>query len=601
MQKRKGLKAAARKVLKRHYWLFVTICLVTAFLGIEYSETLDAVNLRWENSAGKTGVASIGIQDNTLTSAYHVLKDIVTGNITKGEQYSEEIKREKMKESENPVLGRTRGVFSQIMNAVQSGSIFITAYKSFHSVAGSRNIATAMLVFLSFMLYLFAYKVVSRRAFLEGRIYDKVPIQRFAFLMRAKRWCRTSWTLFRVFLLKVLWGLTVVGFFIKYYSYFLVPYIVAENPNIKTKDAIRLSKRMMSGHKWECFLLELSFFGWLILNKLTLGIVGIFYYNPYKTAVLCEYYAALREHSKEKGIEGAELLNDRYLFEKPGEKEIRAAYRDILDIVDTPVEIHTELHGFRKFLVEWFGVLFVYSKKEIEYEKQQAERIRKQRWKQDIEGEAYPGRLFTIPEKDKKKNLENILYMRNYSIPSIIMMFFVFSMTGWLWEVCVAFIVEGQFVNRGTLHGPWLPIYGCGAVLILLILKKFRGKPMKEFLLAILLCGFVEYSAASYLEFAHNGKKWWDYSGYFLNLNGKICAEGLLVFGIGGMAIVYLIAPMLDNIFRKIDKKIIIPVCVIFFSIYMCDQVYSIKNPNAGAGITSISVDNPADSSYETQ
>ena len=63
-----------------------------------------------------------------------------------------------------------------------------------------------------------------------------------------------------------LWCLTIVGIFIKRYSYILVPYIIAENPKIKTLDAINLSRKMMDGHKWECFKLELSYIGWLILG-----------------------------------------------------------------------------------------------------------------------------------------------------------------------------------------------------------------------------------------------------------------------------------------------------------------------------------------------
>ncbi|MFR1605740.1 MAG: DUF975 family protein [Bifidobacterium pseudocatenulatum] len=68
-----------------------------------------------------------------------------------------------------------------------------------------------------------------------------------------------------------LWSLTIVGFFIKQYSYRMVPYIVAENPNIEALDAIRLSRRMMKGHKWECFVADCSFLGWYLLNLITFG------------------------------------------------------------------------------------------------------------------------------------------------------------------------------------------------------------------------------------------------------------------------------------------------------------------------------------------
>ena len=84
----------------------------------------------------------------------------------------------------------------------------------------------------------------------------------------------------------------------------------------------------------------------------------------------------------------------------------------------------------------------------------------------------------------------------------------------------------------------------------------------------------------------HNGMKWWDYSGYFLNLDGRICGEGLLIFGLGGLAITYLTAPLLDNYLRKIPYRISVPVCLILIGAFLADQSYSKRYPNEGAGIT---------------
>ena len=69
----------------------------------------------------------------------------------------------------------------------------------------------------------------------------------------------------------------------------------------------------------------------------------------------------------------------------------------------------------------------------------------------------------------------------------MVMIFFTMSLTGWLWEVCLHLISDGSFVNRGFLHGPWLPIYGSGSILILTLLHKLRKKPLLEFLAIILL------------------------------------------------------------------------------------------------------------------
>lgn len=107
-----------------------------------------------------------------------------------------------------------------------------------------------------------------------------------------------------------------------------------------------------------------------------------------------------------------------------------------------------------------------------------------------------------------------------------------------------------------------------------------------EFTGAVILAGIVEYFTSWYLEIIHNGQKWWDYSGYFLNLHGRICAEGLLVFGLGGLAIVYFAAPFLDNLFSKLSHYIKIPLCVMLLLILAGDQIYSGKHPNTGKGIT---------------
>ena len=147
-------------------------------------------------------------------------------------------------------------------------------------------------------------------------------------------------------------------------------------------------------------------------------------------------------------------------------------------------------------------------------------------------------------------------------------------------------MIDGQFVNRGVLHGPWLPIYGVGSLLILLLLYRLRKHPVLHFFAIIVLCGGVEYFSSYLLEKIHHGIRWWDYTGYFLNLNGRICAEGLLVFGLGGMAIAYVLAPLLDSIIRKVEVKRLVVTCVVLLSVFAADQIYSVKYPNEGKGIT---------------
>ena len=93
----------------------------------------------------------------------------------------------------------------------------------------------------------------------------------------------------------VLWSLLfVVPGIIKAYSYRMVPYILAEDPEISGRDAITLSRQMMDGQKWNTFVLDLSFIGWDLLSAVTGGLLGLFYVNPYKHATGAELYQVLK-------------------------------------------------------------------------------------------------------------------------------------------------------------------------------------------------------------------------------------------------------------------------------------------------------------------
>lgn len=176
--------------------------------------------------------------------------------------------------------------------------------------------------------------------------------------------------------------------------------------------------------------------------------------------------------------------------------------------------------------------------------------------------------------------------LRKYSFTGIIMLFFTFSIFGWVWEVLLELVTNGILVNRGTMHGPWLPIYGVGGVLVLLMLRPWRKHPVVTFALACAVCGTLEYIASWLLEQIH-GTKWWDYSGYFLNLNGRICLEGVLVFGIGSVAFIYFLAPWFDELYKKhISQNIRIILCTLLAALFIIDFAYSNKNPNTGEGIT---------------
>lgn len=591
-KERKEIKARAKHVVKKHYWILLITCLMAAFIGTEFTDSLSALSIRYGAGSSDSGVASVHSQA-TVDSIQKVLADVIAGRPEEGEKFSEDTIAEMKQSAVNPALGRTRGVFSLLVNSITSGAFVVKFYQMVSSLIGSSDAATVILIILSFVVMIFfsfyiqsSYMVVSRRVFLEARTYEKISAQRFLFLLRVKRWTRTAWNLFVLMVFQYLWALTIIGIVIKRYSYYMVPFILAENPDMKAREAITLSRRMMKGHKWECCKLELSFLPWYLLGGLTMGLAAVFYTNPYKTAVFGEYYACIRESAIEKRIPGHEKLNDVYLFRKADEAILKKAYSDIVSQQNLPDIPEPNRKGLVDILSRWFGIVLINSKTETAYELAKAQQARRSKWNDVLTGKIYPGRLFPIPESQKREALSTLRYARNYSVSSLIMLFFSFSFIGWLWEVSLHLISDGIFVNRGVLHGPWLPIYGTGGVLILIVLKQLRDKPHWEFLAAMILCGSIEYFTSWYLERMHGGTKWWDYTGYFLNLHGRICAEGLLVFGLGGMAIVYAAAPLLDNLFRRIENRILIPICLALILLFGADQIYSSRHPNTGEGIT---------------
>lgn len=587
METRKMLKKRARKVLKKHYLIFMVVCLVAAFIGTEFISSLAVTKIKSFPSS------ALMIKEEDINEA---IEEALAGKEREGKQITGELRQEIIKESQknkNEVLGRSRGVFATIVNSFSSGSIYVTFIAGMNSIIGSPNVTTIILVIssllLSFITWFFLgnmYQVISRRMFLEGRVYEKVPMQRFLFLLRVKKWSKTSWTMFVTSVFRSLWYFTIIGGLIKKYSYFLVPYIVAENPDIAPLEAINLSRRMMNGHKWECFLLEMSYIGWFILGIFTFGLTEIFYSNMYKVAAQVEFYVALRKIAKEQQLPGVEYLNDEYLYKKADKEVLDKEYSDVIAVIQNSREKVKKPKGIKRLLANIFGISLNEFKEEEKIELEERKEIKIKILKDALHGREYPSRLFTIPERLTRPKMETINYMRRYSICSLIMMFFIFAFIGWLWEVCLHIIADGEIVKRGVLHGPWLPIYGFGSILILTVLNKFREKPIIQFITIIVLCGVIEYFTAYYLEIVHNGQKWWDYSGYFLNLHGRICAEGLLVFGVGGIAIVYVVAPLLDNIIKKINHQTLMIICCILLAIFLVDEIYSSDHPNTGKGIT---------------
>lgn len=588
----KEAKKKARHSFKRHYIVFVLVCLVSALIGAEFSTVLDGYNMVEDYTKIKSQYKDTASMPFTISG---ITDEFIYDRISEyQENYEETLKQNNDKnwKIKTLELGRKQGVLATLVNMSSSGSMTVILMTAVYSISGSKGIGTgigiAIVLLMIILIWIFlinTFPVITRRFFLEGRIYKKVPISRFLYLFRNKDFLKAGLTLLLKDLFLLLWSFTVVGIFIKYYSYYMVPYILAENPKIKPLTAIRLSKEMMKGNKRKCFVYDMSFIGWKLLGVVTLGLLNIVFTTPYYIATMAEFYSEIRHQAKNNGIRGSELLNDKYLYTLASESEIKKVYSDVIELTEKPLPNVPKRNKIWTFLGNAFGIIPSYDKTEKAYIENIDKKTTIKTYNSIVKREEYPTRFIYRPKNTFKGMLNNLQYLRHYSICSIIIMFFIFSFAGWAWEVAFHLISEAKFVNRGVLTGPWLPIYGFGCLMILLLLNKLKARPVIMFTSAIALCGIVEYFTAVVLEYMYN-QQWWDYHGYFLNIDGKVCAEGLLVFGIGGMLVVYFVAPIIDTLIRKISLKILVPICIALLMIIAFDQISSIKNPNTGKGIT---------------
>lgn len=153
-----------------------------------------------------------------------------------------------------------------------------------------------------------------------------------------------------------------------------------------------------------------------------------------------------------------------------------------------------------------------------------------------------------------KKNRKRFLI----KLQNLVIYFFVCSFIGWILEVAYAFSVFGTFVDRGFLHGPICPIYGCGVVAMVLITDWIKSKKIKNiwimFAIVTAIATILEYIASFILEKIF-GLRWWDYTGYFLNINGRVCLIFAIFFGIAGILFIKKLYVPIEKKIRKLRKK----------------------------------------------
>lgn len=548
---RKQYKTAAAATLKKHYFILMASCFTAVIFSAEFSNMPTTINHYYE----------------------HIINYLTSANVS---------------------ACSLQGAFLQIGGLTPLGLFFLRCYINFLSLIRTfgYGFLPGLISLCSFLIYLFVFlflfqviSVIIRRMVLEARMYDKVPLQHALFLIRTKKWWKTalSYLTYQIFLL--LWSLTIVGGFIKYYSYLMVPYLLAENPDMSGMQALTLSRAMMNGHKKDAFLLDLSMIGWYLLNIVTVGLAGIFYVNPYRTAVFAEYYAQRRKEALAQNIENAQLLNDSCLFAKAEESVLAVTYKstrmDEMYIKDTEVE----LTGAKKFFAKGLSIWVGNAKQGKVY--QGVEKLKTQLAEdQDaLQGRQYPVRLSPLYTRENIHFDGNLTYERSYSISSLILLFLCTSCFIWLYRGGLVIKSQGVIIKTGFLSGPWMPMYGAIALLSLLLLSRLRTKPLWSFLGTVVIAGGVQYLTSYVLEMLY-GRTWWNYNAYLFNLNGRTSLQEAVSIAYVCMLVFYLFAPLFDQWLSRRNQKAVLIAALILMALFLCDVVYGYSHPNTSCAQT---------------
>ena len=161
-------------------------------------------------------------------------------------------------------------------------------------------------------------------------------------------------------------------------------------------------------------------------------------------------------------------------------------------------------------------------------------------------------------------------------IEKYFLLFIVYSACGWIIEEVYCSILEKKIVNRGFLIGPLCPIYGFGGLGITLVLMGINKYPILVFISAVLLSGILEYFTSYILEKMFHAR-WWDYSERRFNLNGRICVRTLIPFGLFGLAVIYILTPLIFKCMNSIPNSIVNVIAILIFITFVIDTIISMK------------------------
>lgn len=167
--------------------------------------------------------------------------------------------------------------------------------------------------------------------------------------------------------------------------------------------------------------------------------------------------------------------------------------------------------------------------------------------------------------------------MKEYDLAQWLLLFYIFSFCGWIFESSYVSILNKKFVNRGFLIGPWIPIYGFGGVIMLFVAIPFYANPLLVFLVGLAAATTLEYVTGVVMEkiFAI---KYWDYTGKaFASKNGYICLESSLCWGVFTLILTYAASRWIDDFIYLPGRAMLLGIDAVLAALFTTDVYLSAK------------------------
>ena len=250
MWNRANLKANAKVAFKRNYWKCVLVALILSIV------------------AG-SGSSTVGSATGSTTSS--TTESIIEGNIDGENFYNESIIKERPS-----ILSGITGIFATTVLVI--------------------FICIVLVISIALQFFLFGPLEIGCCNFFKKNAFEQAELNELTLAFKKNNYWNMTVTMFLKNLYTVLWTFVfIIPGIIKSYEYRMIPYILADCPEIPRQEAFRISKEMMMGNKMDAFILDISFFGWALVASVTCGIAGIFYVKPYISATDAELFIAIRE------------------------------------------------------------------------------------------------------------------------------------------------------------------------------------------------------------------------------------------------------------------------------------------------------------------